>query len=78
LERDSRRCFRWPHSVSPVLFAEKPKCEGPLDSSPIQPWIARPSHGGAPGSRSETAGGVFHIREDEPAPRVGAGLHRTP
>jgi hypothetical protein len=47
-------------------------------SSPIQPWIARPSRGGAPGSRSETAGGVFHIREDEPAPRVGAGLHRTP
>jgi hypothetical protein len=26
----------------------------------------------------ETAGGVFHVREDEPAPRVGAGLHRTP
>jgi hypothetical protein len=22
--------------------------------------------------------GVFHVREDEPAPGVGAGLHRTP
>ena len=30
------------------------------------------------GSRAETAGGVFQVREDEPAPRVGAGLHRTP
>ena len=30
------------------------------------------------GSRVEAAGGVFHVREDEPAPRVGAGLHRTP
>ena len=26
----------------------------------------------------ETAGGVFQVRQDEPAPRVGAGLHRTP
>ena len=30
------------------------------------------------GSKVETAGGVFQIREDEPAPRVGVGLHRTP
>jgi hypothetical protein len=29
-------------------------------------------------SKVETAGGVFQVREDEPAPRVGAGLHRTP
>ena len=29
-------------------------------------------------SRVETADGVFSIREDQPAPRVGAGLHRTP
>jgi hypothetical protein len=26
----------------------------------------------------ETAGGVFRVRQDEPALRVGAGLHRTP
>jgi hypothetical protein len=26
----------------------------------------------------ETAEGVFRIRRDEPAPRLGAGLHRTP
>jgi hypothetical protein len=26
----------------------------------------------------ETTGGVFQVREDEPEPRVGAGLHRTP
>ena len=25
-----------------------------------------------------TAGGVFQVREDELAPRVGSGLHRTP
>ena len=30
------------------------------------------------GSRVETTGGVFQMREDEPAPRVGTGLHRTP
>jgi hypothetical protein len=30
------------------------------------------------GSRVETACGVFRVREDEPVPRVGAGLHRTP
>jgi hypothetical protein len=30
------------------------------------------------GSRVETEGGVFWIRDDEPAPRIGAGLHRTP
>jgi hypothetical protein len=30
------------------------------------------------GAKVETAGGVFQMREDEPAPRVGAGLHRTP
>jgi len=30
------------------------------------------------GSRAEAAGGVFRVREDEPAPRVGAGLDRTP
>jgi hypothetical protein len=30
------------------------------------------------GAKVETAGGVFQVREDEPAPRVAAGLHRTP
>jgi hypothetical protein len=30
------------------------------------------------GAKVETAGGVFRVREDEPEPRVGAGLHRTP
>jgi hypothetical protein len=30
------------------------------------------------GSRVETAGGVFQVREDEREPRAGAGLHRTP
>ncbi len=30
------------------------------------------------GSKVETAGGVFQVREDEPLPRVEAGLHRTP
>jgi hypothetical protein len=29
-------------------------------------------------SKVETAGGVFQVREDEPASRVGAGPHRTP
>ena len=26
----------------------------------------------------ETVGGVFQVREDEPEPRVGVGLHGTP
>jgi hypothetical protein len=30
------------------------------------------------GAKAETAGGVFRVREADPAPRVGAGLHRTP
>jgi hypothetical protein len=30
------------------------------------------------GSRIETDGGVFRIRDDEPAARIKVGLHRTP
>ena len=30
------------------------------------------------GAKVEPTGGVFQVREDEPVPRVGAGLHRTP
>jgi hypothetical protein len=30
------------------------------------------------GSKLETAGGVFQVREREPAPWVEAGSHRTP
>ena len=30
------------------------------------------------GSKTETDGGLFRIRDDEPAQRIGAGLHRTP
>ena len=30
------------------------------------------------GGKGETAGGVFQVRDDQPEPRVGAGLHRTP
>ncbi len=29
-------------------------------------------------SKVETGGGVFQVRDDDSAPRVGAGLHRTP
>ena len=29
-------------------------------------------------SRVETEGALFRIRDDEPPPRIGAGLHRTP
>ena len=30
------------------------------------------------GTKVETAGGVFRVRESEPEPRLGVGLHRTP
>jgi hypothetical protein len=29
------------------------------------------------GYKVATAGGVFEVKENEPAPRVGAGQHRT-
>jgi hypothetical protein len=29
-------------------------------------------------SKVEMAGGVFRVHDDDPAPRVGAGLQRTP
>jgi hypothetical protein len=29
-------------------------------------------------AKVETTSGVFQVREDDPEPRVGAGLHRTP
>jgi hypothetical protein len=29
------------------------------------------------GAKVKKDGGVFHVREDHPEPRVGAGLHRT-
>jgi len=30
------------------------------------------------GHRAETADGLFRVREDEPAPRIGAKPHKTP
>ena len=30
------------------------------------------------GAKAEATGGVFQVREDEPAPWIGAGVHRTP
>jgi hypothetical protein len=30
------------------------------------------------GYKIETAEGVFRVREDEPTPRIGATMHRTP
>ena len=44
--------------------------EATLASAFVARWCAE--------SKVETEGGVFRIREDEPAPRIGAGLHRTP
>src|SRR4030088_2804202 len=30
------------------------------------------------GHKAETVDGLFRVREDEPAPRIGAKLHKTP
>jgi hypothetical protein len=30
------------------------------------------------GSKVDISDGAFRVREDQPTPRVGAGLHRTP
>ena len=45
-----------------------------LDATLASAFVAR----WCAGSMVETEGGVFRIRADEPAPRIGAGLHRTP
>ena len=44
------------------------------DATPANAFVAR----WCVGSKVETAGGVFQVRDDDPAPRVGAGRHRTP
>jgi hypothetical protein len=41
-----------------------------LASAFVARWCAR--------AKAETDGGVFRMRDDEPAPRIGAGLHWTP
>jgi hypothetical protein len=45
-----------------------------LDPTLASAFVARWCDGTGP----ETDGGMFQVREDEPAPRIGAGLHRTP
>jgi hypothetical protein len=45
-----------------------------LDTTLASAFVAR----WCAGSRLETDGGVFQLRDDEPVPRIGAGLHRAP
>jgi hypothetical protein len=45
-----------------------------LDATLASAFVAR----WCAASRIETEAGVFRIRDDEPAPRIEAGLHRTP
>ena|ERR1700720_2955405 len=45
-----------------------------LDATLASAFVAR----WCAGSTFEMKDGVFRIRDDEPAPRIGAGLHRTP
>ena len=45
-------------------------CRAPLASAFVARWCIA--------TNVETAEGVFQVRADEPAPRIGAGLHRTP
>jgi hypothetical protein len=45
-----------------------------LDATLASAFVAR----WCAGYTVETAGGVFQVREDEPLPRVGTGLQRTP
>ena len=45
-----------------------------LDATLASAFVAR----WCAGSIVETKDGAFRIRDDEPAPRIGAGLHRTP
>ncbi len=45
-----------------------------LDATLASAFVAR----WCAGYKVETADGVFQVRDDEPLPRVGKGLHRTP
>ena len=45
-----------------------------LDATLASAFVAR----WCAGSGAETEGGVFRMRDDEPKPRIGAALHRTP
>jgi hypothetical protein len=45
-----------------------------LDATLASAFVAR----WCAGQKVESAEGVFHIREDELAPRVGSALHGTP
>jgi hypothetical protein len=45
-----------------------------LDATFASAFVAR----WCAGSRVETDSGVLRIRDDEPAPRIGAAPHRTP
>ena len=46
--------------------------------SAIPPSRVPLSRDGVPGTRSRRRAVSFQVREDEPMPRVGATLHRTP
>ena len=44
------------------------------DATLANAFVAR----GCVGATVEATGSVFQVREDEPAPRIGATMHRTP
>ena len=44
--------------------------EATLGSAFVARWCAA--------SKVDADGGVFRLRDDEPAPRIGAGPHQTP
>src|SRR5438034_2601383 len=45
-----------------------------LDATPARGFVAR----WCAGYKVENAEGVFRVRTDEPTPRIGATMHRTP
>ena len=65
-----------------LLLSERPDFEFVLSASP-RAVDFRCCHVGLrrcsqDQDKTESAGGVFRIRDDEPATRIGARLHRTP
>jgi len=67
---------RLAHSILPSVWSGGSGCHHNSLRPSINEWFV---NGSSEPSRFEieTAGGGFQVREDEPAPRVGAGLHRT-
>jgi hypothetical protein len=69
-----RHANPYPHGKAPLGHCDDAVSIYLLDATLASAFVAR----WCAASKVETKGGLFRIRDDEPPPRIGAGLHRTP